>query len=202
MKKTIILASGSPRRKELLSQIGLDFRSVTSNADETTDKNRPEEMVLELSRKKAEAAASLNAAVRKNAAADFEGGDKYVYIGADTVVYAQDRILGKPADREEAFLMLKSLSGKSHSVFTGVTLLCGTDTISFYEETKVFVYEMTDDEIWAYIDTGEPMDKAGAYGIQGAFAAFVSRIEGDYNSVVGLPVGRLYQEMRKAGYIE
>lgn len=202
MKKSIILASGSPRRKELLSQIGLDFRVVTSNAEETTDKNTPEEMVLEFSKKKAEAVAGLNAAVQGCAAAAFGDDDKYVIIGADTIVYADGKVLGKPKDRDDAFLMLKRLSGKSHSVFTGVTLICGKESISFYEETKVFVYDMTDDEIWSYIDTGEPMDKAGAYGIQGAFAAFVSGIEGDYNSVVGLPVGRVYQEMRKAGYIE
>lgn len=202
MKKSIILASGSPRRRELLSQIGLDFCVVTSNAEETTDKNTPEEMVLELSKKKAEAVAGLNAAVQDCAAAALGDDDKYVIIGADTIVYAGGKVLGKPKDREDAFLMLKRLSGKSHSVFTGVTLICGKESVSFYEETKVFVYDMTDDEIWAYIDTGEPMDKAGAYGIQGAFAAFVSGIEGDYNSVVGLPVGRLYQEMRKAGYIE
>ena len=202
MKKSIILASGSPRRKELLSQIGLDFCVVTSNAEETTDKNTPEEMVLELSKKKAEAVAGLNAAVQDCAAAALGDDDKYVIIGADTIVYAGGKVLGKPKDREDAFLMLKRLSGKSHSVFTGVTLICGKESVSFYEETKVFVYDMTDDEIWAYIDTGEPMDKAGGYGIQGAFAAFVSGIEGDYNSVVGLPVGRLYQEMRKAGYIE
>lgn len=202
MKKSIILASGSLRRRELLSQIGLDFCVVTSNAEETTDKNTPEEMVLELSKKKAEAVAGLNAAVQDCAAAALGDDDKYVIIGADTIVYAGGKVLGKPKDREDAFLMLKRLSGKSHSVFTGVTLICGKESVSFYEETKVFVYDMTDDEIWAYIDTGEPMDKAGAYGIQGAFAAFVSGIEGDYNSVVGLPVGRLYQEMRKAGYIE
>ncbi len=202
MKKSIILASGSPRRRELLSQIGLDFCVVTSNAEETTDKNTPEEMVLELSKKKAEAVAGLNAAVQDCAAAALGDDDKYVIIGADTIVYAGGKVLGKPKDREDAFLMLKRLSGKSHSVFTGVTLICGKESVSFYEETKVFVYDMTDDEIWAYIDTGEPMDKAGGYGIQGAFAAFVSGIEGDYNSVVGLPVGRLYQEMRKAGYIE
>lgn len=202
MKKSIILASGSPRRKELLSQIGLDFRVVTSNVEETTDKNTPEEMVLELSKKKAEAVACSNAAVQDCAAAAFGDDDKYVIIGADTIVYADERVLGKPKDRDDAFLMLKRLSGKCHSVFTGVTLISGAERISFFEETKVFVYNMTDDEIWSYIDTGEPMDKAGAYGIQGAFAAFVSGIEGDYNSVVGLPIGRLYQEMRKAGYIE
>ena len=115
--------------------------------------------------------------------------------------YADGQVLGKPRDERHAFDMIKSLSGGSHSVYTGVTFICGKEKTSFYEQTEVYVYDMTDEEILDYIKTKEPMDKAGAYGIQGRFAAFVSKIEGDYNSVVGLPVGRVYQELRKAGYI-
>ena len=197
MKKEIILASGSPRRRELLNQIGIDFNVITSDADEITTEKSPEKIVMQLSSLKAEAVAKLpvkknTAAVQNSAAASFGDSDSYVIIGADTIVYADGQVLGKPRDERHAFDMIKSLSGGSHSVYTGVT---------FYEQTEVYVYDMTDEEILDYIKTKEPMDKAGAYGIQGRFAAFVSKIEGDYNSVVGLPVGRVYQELRKAGYI-
>ena len=203
MKKEIILASGSPRRRELLNQIGIDFTVITSDADEITTEKSPEKIVMQLSSLKAEAVAKLpvkksTAAVQKSAAASFGDSDSYVIIGADTIVYADGQVLGKPRDERHAFDMIKCLSGGSHSVYTGV---CGKEKTSFYEQTEVYVYDMTDEEILDYIKTKEPMDKAGAYGIQGRFAAFVSKIEGDYNSVVGLPVGRVYQELRKAGYI-
>ena len=196
MKKEIILASGSPRRRELLNQIGIDFTVITSDADEITTEKSPEKIVMQLSSLKAEAVAKLpvkknTAAVQNSAAASF----------GDTIVYADGQVLGKPRDERHAFDMIKSLSGGSHSVYTGVTFICGKEKTSFYEQTEVYVYDMTDEEILDYIKTKEPMDKAGAYGIQGRFAAFVSKIEGDYNSVVGLPVGRVYQELRKAGYI-
>lgn len=202
MKKEIILASGSPRRRELLNQIGIDFTVITSDADEITTEKSPEKIVMQLSSLKAEAVAKLpvkknTAAVQKSAAASFGDSDNYVIIGADTIVYANGQVLGKPRDERHAFDMIKSLSGGSHSVYTGVTFICGKEKTSFYEQTEVYVYDMTDEEILDYIKTKE----AGAYGIQGRFAAFVSKIEGDYNSVVGLPVGRVYQELRKAGYI-
>lgn len=123
-------------------------------------------------------------------------------IGADTVVSSEGRILGKPASEEEAEEMIRSLAGKSHQVYTGVTLIWKepsgeTKRSSFAEGTDVFVYPMDEEEIRAYARCGEPMDKAGAYGIQGRFAAYVEKIEGDYSNVVGLPVGRLYQEIKK-----
>ena len=185
MKKEIILASGSPRRRELLNQIGIDFTVITSDADEITTEKSPEKIVMQLSSLKAEAVAKLpvkknTAAVQNSAAASFGDSDSYVIIGADTIVYADGQVLGKPRDERHAFDMIKSLSGGSHSVYTGVTFICGKEKTSFYEQTEVYVYDMTDEEILDYIKTKEPMDKAGAYGIQGRFAAFVSKIEGDY----------------------
>lgn len=122
-------------------------------------------------------------------------------IGADTVVAASGRILGKPKDAGDAVRMLKMLQGKEHEVLTGVTLILkkSGQEICFAEATKVHVYPMTEEQIRSYVESGEPMDKAGSYGIQGRFAAYVSGIEGDYNTVVGLPVGRLYQEALAAG---
>lgn len=198
--KKIILASGSPRRRELLSQIGLKYKVTVSDADENIGVTEPKEMVCELSKIKA-------LAVWNNLTDDEKKAS--VVIGADTVVSDGNLVLGKPKNEADAFSMIKSLSGHSHSVYTGVTLIAGNgedaDDISiesFCEETKVNVYPMSDEEIKRYIATGEPMDKAGAYGIQGTFAAYVKGIEGDYNNVVGLPVARVYQELRKAGYID
>ena len=169
----LILASKSPRRKELLSLITRDFMAVSREVDETiSDDMTPENAVLYLSRIKAE---------------PFQN-DNDVIIGADTIVVLNGKILGKPTDEEEAFSMLKALSGKEHSVFTGVTLI--------FKETKVKFYELSDGEISTYIKTGEPMDKAGAYGIQGYGSLFVEKIEGDYFNVVGLPVSALYRELQ------
>ena len=186
--KEIILASASPRRKELLAQIGLPFTVRVSGVEEVITKTAPEEIVMELSAQKA-------ADVKANA------GKDSVVIGADTIVAYSDengtRILGKPKNEEDAFSMLQLLQGKAHQVYTGVTICAGEETKTFYEKTQVHVFSMTEEEIWAYIRNGEPMDKAGAYGIQGRFAAFVKGIEGDYNNVVGLPVGRVYQELKK-----
>ena len=152
MKKEIILASGSPRRRELLNQIGIDFTVITSDADEITTEKSPEKIVMQLSSLKAEAVAKLpvkknTAAVQKSAAASFGDSDNYVIIGADTIVYADGQVLGKPRDERHAFDMIKSLSGSSHSVYTGVTFICGKEKMSFYEQTEVYVYDMTDEEI-------------------------------------------------------
>ena len=198
--KKIILASGSPRRKELLSQIGLSFTVRVSEADEHTEETKPEKLVCILSERKALAVwDELTEEEKKES----------ILIGADTVVAVDDRILGKPADETEAFQMIKLLQGRSHQVYTGVTILRqgdmqpleeGTSTCSiqkkqFFEKTDVLVYPMSEDEITAYVKTGEPLDKAGAYGIQGSFAAYIQSINGDYSNVVGLPVGRLYHEL-------
>ncbi|GLB31895.1 septum formation protein Maf [Lacrimispora amygdalina] len=184
----IVLASASPRRKELLNQVGLNPVIEPSGIEEIITTTIPEEAVIELSRQKAED-------VAKN---QLPGT---VVIGADTVVAAEGKILGKPKTHEEAFEMIDSFQGKTHNVFTGVTLiLCGENKMtvrSFAEQTDVHVYPMTQEEIRSYAEEDEPMDKAGAYGIQGRFAAFIKGIDGDYSNVVGLPVGRVYQELKK-----
>lgn len=188
--KRIILASGSPRRKELLEQIGLEFEVAVSHKDEYYKSIRPEEIVKELALMKAENVASEQST--KNT----------MVIGADTIVALDDTILGKPKDERDAYHMLKSIQGRVHQVFTGVAVLdydnSGACRVSSHaEETKVYVHKMEDDEIWRYIDSREPMDKAGAYGIQGKFAAYIDKIEGDYYSVVGLPVSYVYQKVKK-----
>lgn len=185
--KRIILASGSPRRKELLTQIGVIFEIVKAEGEEMITTAIPTEAVKELSGQKA-----------REVAAKCDGA---VIIGADTVVAANGQILGKPKDKEDALRMLRLLQGREHEVITGVTVILKEmqRTIQFAEITKVHVFPMTEKQMEAYAESGEPMDKAGAYGIQGKFAAYVSGIEGDYNNVVGLPIGRLYQEMLAAG---
>lgn len=185
--KKIILASGSPRRKELLEQIGVVFEVHKAQREEVITSAVPSEAVKELALQKAE-----------EIAADQEGD---VIIGADTVVVAKGQILGKPKDREDALRMLEILNGKEHEVITGVAVILKGfgKPVQFAETTKVRVYPMTRAQIERYVDSKEPMDKAGAYGIQGRFAAYVAGIEGDYNNVVGLPVGRLCQELLAAG---
>lgn len=187
--KKIILASGSPRRKELLEQIGVNFAIIKAEGEEVITTRVPEEAVLELSRQKAREVADRT--------------DGEVIIGADTVVAVDNTILGKPKDPEDAMRMLRLLQGQAHKVLTGVTVILRNGSeeqeICFADLTHVHVFPMTEAQIRTYVESGEPMDKAGAYGIQGRFAAYVSRIEGDYNNVVGLPVGRLYQKVLAAG---
>ena len=184
--KNLILASGSPRRRELMSQVGLDFTVVTSDADENIKEMEPEDYVRELSSIKAQSVLEQYA----------DKDDSVIVIGADTIVYHKGEILIKPKNEEDAFRILKSLEGQIHQVYTGVTICSTHKNVSFYEKTDVWVYDMTDEEIRDYISTGEPMDKAGAYGIQGKFAAYIKGIEGDYNNVVGLPVARLVHELK------
>jgi len=184
-KIKIVLASASPRRRELLAQIGIKFEVEKAEREEVFNSTIPEEVVKELSLQKAEE-------VAERVKAD-------IVIGADTVVAVDGMILGKPKNRDDAEKMISQIQGKTHEVITGVSIiLCGQftyQTINFAEVTKVHVFPMSENMIKAYVNRGESMDKAGAYGIQGAFAAYVSGIEGDYNNVVGLPVGRLYQEL-------
>ncbi len=198
----IILASASPRRRQLLEQIGLEPGVVPSFADEMTEETDPERVVRELSRRKAEDVAEQILLRVPDPEAPV------IVLGADTVVSAGGRILGKPGSHEEAAAMIRSLQGKTHEVLTGVTLLRistakertgGAERWSaktFAERTEVEVAPMTAEEILRYADSEEPMDKAGAYGIQGAFAAFVRGIRGDYSNVVGLPVCRVYEELK------
>ncbi len=175
----IILASQSPRRKELMGQIGLKFKVVVSHVDEHVEGNpSPAEMVEELSLRKARAVAR-------------QVDDDDLVIAADTVVALEGTVLGKPEDERDAFSMLSALSGNRHYVYTGVTVIRGGQAVTQHEVTTVTFRELEPDEISSYIATGEPMDKAGAYGIQGLGALLVSGIDGDYFNVMGLPVYRL-----------
>lgn len=199
----IILASASPRRRELLEQIGLTFEVCPAKGEEIITKSAPEEAVQELARAKAREVAAM---VRQYGVRHGElvTPQDMIVIGADTVVAADGQILGKPGDEEDAFRMLSMLSGRSHAVYTGVALVfldqsgrAGEHV--FYEKTFVSMREMSEKEIRRYIATGEPMDKAGAYGIQGKCAIYIDKIDGDYNNVVGLPVAALYRELKKLG---
>ena len=175
---SLILASGSPRRKELLQLITEDFTVYSVDADETLPAGMPVEM----------AAAYLADLKASTAAKIFPD---QIVIGCDTVVLLGDEIMGKPKDREDAHRMLRALSGETHSVLTGTSLYYGTQTTVFTTETLVTFYPLSDAEIERYLDTGEPFDKAGAYGIQGKGSLLVQGIEGDYFNVVGLPVAAL-----------
>ena len=182
--KTLILASASPRRREILKQAGLDFEVIPSTKEEVITKQEPKDAVMELALQKAE---------------DIAGrvdGDCMV-VGADTVVAMEGSILGKPENKDDAARMLRMLSGSRHQVYTGVACICGGKKHVFYEETSVFFYPVSEDEIRCYIETEEPMDKAGAYGIQGRAARFIRRIEGDYYNVVGFPVASFLQVLKK-----
>lgn len=191
----LYLASASPRRKELLKQIGLSFKTMPSTVEEKITKTEPGEVVEELSYQKAvDVCGKLIS----------EGKEDFVVIGADTVVSCWGEILGKPKDKEDAVRMLGRLQGGSHQVYTGVTLAWKSQGVSpmyftFSECTDVTMYAMSEEEIRRYVDSGEPMDKAGAYAIQGLCAAYIQGICGDYNNVVGLPVGRVYQELKNRG---
>lgn len=183
----IILASASPRRKELLEQIGAEFVVCPAKG---------EEIITE------EVASGVLTYNEQHA--ELVTPQDILVIGADTVVAYENQILGKPKDEEDARRMLSMLSGKTNSVYTGVTFVFidkagRTGEHCFYEKTDVSMYTLTEDEIDRYISSGDPMDKAGSYGIQGRFAIHIKGIHGDYNNVVGLPVARLYQELRKLG---
>lgn len=196
-KKRIVLASASPRRRELLSLTGVKFQVLPGNIEEKTSSSRPSQMVRELSRQKALAVFESLSEEEK---------EKSLVIGADTLVSIDGRILGKPEDEKRAEEMLMLLQGNTHQVYTGVTLISQEldengnavrRICTFAEKTSVTMYPVTQAEIKDYIATGEPMDKAGAYGIQGRCAAWIQKLAGDYSNVVGLPVGRLWQELKK-----
>ena len=189
----IILASASPRRKELLAKAGISFTVIPAAGEEKRTSEDPGEAVQQLARDKAEwVAQSL---------AECEEGT--LVIGSDTIVVFENRILGKPKDRRDAAETLEKLQGNTHQVYTGVTVLERKAgkwmEHTFFESTDVTFYPVSREEIQDYIATGEPMDKAGSYGIQGLFGIYVKGICGDYNNVVGLPVARLFHEMKKSG---
>ncbi len=185
LKKPLVLASGSPRRKELLEQVGLTFSIDVADVDENLEEDRPASLVEQLSRKKALAVLQRH--------------PKAIVLGADTVVAYEDEILGKPEDEADALNMLSMLAGRVHHVYTGVTICSMAEgqpvMDTFHVCTKVSMYDTPRDLLEAYIRTGEPMDKAGAYGIQGMGAVLVKEIEGDYNNVVGLPVSEVFRRL-------
>ncbi len=250
----IVLASASPRRRELLARMGLEFEVLPSSGEEIITKEVPSEVVMELAKQKAESVAEELMEKAEAVTEELKLKDESVaeerlkqeddfgldtgsstkeedllrnrkipesllIIGADTIVVNDGKILGKPHDANDACRMLRSLSGKTHQVYTGVCLMlieeknaknsdmlyisCPSEEILqretlFAEKTDVTFYPMTEDEISAYVATGDPLDKAGAYGIQGICGKYIKGIEGDYNNVVGLPIARLYQEMKKS----
>lgn len=189
--KQIILASSSPRRRDILEQIGVLFTVVPSNADETISEADPSEYVQELSKRKA-----------------FEVADRTqgenIILGSDTVVVHKGEILGKPHSEKEAYDMLRSLSGDVHYVYSGVTIIIREKdgqvrSKTFAVSTEVKVTELSDSQIYAYIASGEPMDKAGAYAIQGRFAPYIERISGDYYNIVGFPIAAVVKGCAEMG---
>lgn len=208
--KDFVLASASPRRKELLTQLGIKFRTCASKKEEEILRNIPEDIVKNLSYTKARDV--------------YERGNRdAIVIGADTIVVFDEEVFGKPKNEEEAFAMIKKIQGTVHQVYTGVTIIWqqnnNTHVNSFVSVTDVEVYYMTDEEIRKYVSLNEHYDKArgqicdttkkapewadkaGGYAIQGTFAKYVKRINGDYYNVVGLPISRLYQELKNIGAI-
>lgn len=191
-KSKIILASGSPRRKELLLQIGIVPEIIVSHVEEKITSDVPAEVVMSLAEQKAVDVAK-------------EMPEGTVILGSDTVVAADGKILGKPKSHEETYEMIRRLAGRSHQVYTGVCLVKKgpegeADTVvSFYDETDVNVSPMTEKEIREYADSEEPMDKAGSYAVQGFFARYIDGLKGSYANVMGLPVHLVYQELKKLG---
>lgn len=191
-KSKIILASGSPRRKELLLQIGIVPEIIVSHVEEKITSDVPAEVVMSLAEQKAVDVAK-------------EMPEGTVTLGSDTVVAADGKILGKPKSHEEAYEMIRCLAGRSHQVYTGVCIVKKgpegeADTVvSFYDETDVNVSPMTEKEIREYADSEEPMDKAGSYAVQGFFARYIDGLKGSYANVMGLPVHLVYQKLKKLG---
>ena len=187
--ETIVLASASPRRQELLQQIGCGFRVVVSDAEELSgDGISPERLAVENARRKAEDVAAKE-------------GSNVPVLGADTVVAVDEMILGKPKDGNDAVRMLRLLSGRQHFVYTGIALAYRGEVYEDVVRTAVWVDELSEKEIDAYIATGEPMDKAGAYAVQGIAAKFIPRIDGSFSNVVGLPLHAVKELARKAGIV-
>ena len=192
----IILASNSPRRKEILEQVGISFEIIPSTSDEVSNKTDPIELVEDISAMKAEEVANI-----------VEG--PAIIIGADTVVVHEGEVLGKPKDEAQAKKMLQSLQNSSHEVFTGVTVILKDITIgkevvtykklSFADVSKVIVLPMNHSQIDSYVATMEPMDKAGAYAIQGKFAVYIKEIIGDFYNIMGLPISKIYDTLLSEG---
>jgi len=182
----IILASGSPRRRQILQLAGIPHEVIVSNADETIT-GEPDEQVTELALRKARAVLSVC-------------GENEIIIAADTLVFIDGKVLGKPSNATEAFDMLKSLSGRMHMVYTGVALVRGNYEHVFADAVKVYFHALSDKDVNAYIATGEPFDKAGAYGVQERGSFLVEKIDGDFYTVVGLPISKVCRSLAKMGY--
>lgn len=181
----LILASQSPRRQELFELIGLPFTVFASDADEDIPFTRPGEYVEKLALRKAETV--------------FSQRPHACVVGADTIVWLNGTIIGKPRDEQDAYRILRTLSGQTHAVYTGLAVLAPNSKTVLHDVTHVTFAPLSDAEIWAYVHSGEPMDKAGAYGVQGKAAIFVERVEGCYFTVIGLPVPKLYRALDKLG---
>lgn len=182
----IVLASASPRRRELLTQIGLKFDIIPSHIEEVLKGDSPAENVMGLAYDKATDIYNQLTG---------QGEKDVLVIGADTVVALDDEILGKPKDEEDALRMLRFLQGRTHQVYTGVCLITSEGAQTFFGKTDVTMYPASDEQLKAYIASSEPMDKAGSYAIQGLGTVFIQGIHGDYNNVVGLPVAEIWQCM-------
>ena len=184
-----ILASKSPRRQELLARTGLAFEIIPSEMEEIITKQIPSDVVMELAEQKA-----------KHVYVSLEDKSNVTVIGSDTIVVYRDEILGKPSDKQEAYDMLSMLADRTHQVYTGVSLIVNkngnTSVKTFFEKTDVTFYPIYKEDLRRYVESGDCMDKAGSYGIQGDFSIHIKEIHGDYNNVVGLPIGRLYQELK------
>ena len=201
----VILASASPRRKELLSNIYSEFEVIPSTVEENIEFTNVEDYVKELAYIKAMDVFEM---IKSSANANASEENELLVIGADTIVYNDGKVLGKPKDEEDAKKMIRSLAGKKHQVYTGVCLISngkvdsdeasGMDDLvvqKFYSKTDVYVDDITDKEIADYVATGDPLDKAGSYGIQGVFSKHIRKIDGDYFNVVGLPVNEIYRHL-------
>lgn len=188
--ETIILASKSPRRKEILEMLDWNFEVCSQETEEVFDEEKSiEENMQRIAMQKAKAV--------------IEGHENSLILACDTMVVVENKIFGKPKNIEEAKAMLKSLSGKYSYVYSAVALLHVTKGLkkSFVEKTKIYFREISEEEMEKYIATGEPMDKAGAYAIQGKASIFIQKIEGDYWNVVGLPIARIYKTLKEWGYL-
>lgn len=200
-----ILASGSPRRVELIQKLHLPFEVEKALGEELTTETEPAKYAMSLAREKALEVYNRLSNIPRSAEKD-----SLFVLGADTIVVHNGQILGKPSDEEDAFEMLSSLSGKTHEVYTGVTLVFdridGSKTadpviVSFFDKTEVTFNTLSADEIRAYISTGDPLDKAGAYGIQGDFSIHVSGVKGNFENVIGLPVSKIYEEIKRLNLV-
>ena len=193
----IILASASPRRKEIMEKMGIPYEVIVSNVKEEVEETVPDRMVQALAKLK-------TGAIKEEAKSEVEAEKDIIIIGADTMVFYKDHALGKPKDEADAARMLRMLSDAVHEVATGVSIVIihrdgREEELAFSVCTKVTVNPLTDQQIFDYIATGEPMDKAGAYAIQGGFGIYIGEIEGDYYNIVGFPIAEIYSVLLRHG---